>query len=143
MASKRKILETITRENLLIVAQNLEIGGLSGKSKDEIVDALAGSRSVAIADVLAMFPRDNLKEMCQKLGLSDNGREKQVLIDRLLGREDAQETDNGNDRPKERRMAKRKSNSDGDEQSLLPIGDYRHTGAKGLQRNNLNNSARW
>jgi type I restriction enzyme M protein len=49
------------------------------------VDALVASRKVSLAQVLADFPRDRLKDLCRSLGLDDAGREKTGLIDRLTG----------------------------------------------------------
>ncbi len=130
MPTKRKIFESVSRENLIVLSGNLEIAGLTGKGKDDIIDALVSSRNVVLEEVLGTLPRDMLKDICQKLDLDDSGREKQVIIDRLLGRTVPDETNEGKNRAKGGRMAKRKSNGDSSDQSLLPIGDYRHTGAK-------------
>ena len=88
MASKRKILDGLTKASLLEIAQAYEMTGLSGKSKADIIDAIAGNRRVQAEDFLAMLSRDDLKTLCSGLGLDDSGREKQPLIDRLSGKAD-------------------------------------------------------
>ncbi len=127
MASKRKILEALTRSGLLDIARQYEITGLTAQSKAEIMDALAGSRKVQPEEFLFQFGRDDLKGICQSLGLDESGREKQLLIDRLLGKEST----NGQTRPKtndtRQAMAKRKPKTDVDG---LNVEDYRHYGAK-------------
>src|SRR5689334_16206105 len=87
MATKRKILEALTRTGLLEIANHFEITGLTAQSKTDIVDALAGSRKVQPEEFLTLIGRDGLKGICQSLGLDESGREKQVLMDRLLERE--------------------------------------------------------
>jgi adenine-specific DNA-methyltransferase len=127
MASKRKILEAITRDGLLAVAREFEIAGLTGKSRADIVDALVAARSVSAEAILGTFGRDDLKTICRYLGLDDAGWEKQVLIDRLVGRaepEEPTETAATKGPP----MAKKKSTTGGD--GLGNVEDYRHKGAK-------------
>jgi hypothetical protein len=127
MASKRKILEAMTRTGLLDIARHYEITGLTAQSKTKIVDALAGSRKVQPDEFLTLFSRDDLKGLCQALRLDESGREKQLLIDRLMGREagtsDTQTTANNT----RQAMAKKKPKTDVDG---LNVEDYRHSGAK-------------
>ncbi|MBM4071877.1 MAG: tetratricopeptide repeat protein [Planctomycetes bacterium] len=127
MASKRKILEAMTRSGLLDIAKHYEITGLTAQSKANIVDALAGSRKVQPDEFLTLFSRDDLKGLCQALSLDESGREKQLLIDRLMGLEtgnsDTQTTANNT----RQAMAKKKPKTDVDG---LNVEDYRHSGAK-------------
>lgn len=127
MASKRKILEAMTRNALMDIAKHYEITGLTAQSKANIVDALAGSRKVQPDEFLTLFGRDDLKRLCQTLSLDESGREKQLLIDRLMGREtgnsDTQTTANNT----RQAMAKKKPKTDVDG---LNVEDYRHSGAK-------------
>lgn len=127
MASKRKILEAMTKSGLLDIARHYEITGLTAQSKANIVDALAGSRKVQPDEFLTLFGRDDLKGLCQALSLDESGREKQLLIDRLMGREagniDTLATANNT----RRAMAKKKPKTDVDG---LNVEDYRHSGAK-------------
>ena len=55
--------------------------------RDSLKSALADGRRVKFSDVLGELSRDELKQMCDVLGLDDSGREKQKIIDRILGSE--------------------------------------------------------
>jgi adenine-specific DNA-methyltransferase len=127
MASKRKILEALTRTGLLDIARHYEITGLTGHSKADIVDALAGSRKVQTEEFLNLFGRDNLKGICQSLGLNESGREKQVLMDRIMGREADTEEPQATANDTRQTMAKKRPKTDLDG---LDVEDYRHSGAK-------------
>ena len=87
MVSHKFILETFTRQALLDIAQALDLSGLTAKRKDEVVAALSRSRRIDTEAILACLYRDDLKALCQAAGLDDSGRAKQILVDRLLGRE--------------------------------------------------------
>jgi len=87
-ANKKTILKSLTRARLIELAQGLDIGGLTGKSKSDIIGALARRRSVTVPDLLSRLSRDELKEACRQAGLDDSGREKAVLIARIKGEED-------------------------------------------------------
>ena len=52
--------------------------------KAQFVDALAGSRSARVDEILADLSRDRLKELCRALGLDNSGRKKVDLVARLL-----------------------------------------------------------
>ncbi len=124
MTSKRKILDGLTKSGLLGIAQHYEITGLSGKSKGDIIDAIAGSRRVQAEDFLGLLSQNDLKSLCKGLGFDESGRNKQLLIDRLLGRPEEETSPQVKTR---NTMAKRKAKRD---VNGLNIEDYRHTGAK-------------
>jgi hypothetical protein len=42
---------------------------------------------VGLEELLAKLPRKELKELCRGLGLDESGKEKRVLVERILGRE--------------------------------------------------------
>jgi adenine-specific DNA-methyltransferase len=120
MSRKRQILEAISRAKLLEIARTYEITGLTALQKAEIVDALAGSRTVKPEDFLTDFSRDELKAICGVMGLDEGGREKAAIVDRILGREST-------DDPAPRAVAPRQPRRrDIDE---MGIEDYRHSGA--------------
>lgn len=127
MASKRKILEAMTRNSLLDIARHYEITGLTAQSKANIVDALAGSRKVQLDEFLTLFSRDDLKRLCHALSLDESGREKQLPIDRLLGREAGNSNIRATANNTSQTMAKKKPKSD---VGGLNVEDYRHSGAK-------------
>jgi adenine-specific DNA-methyltransferase len=120
MSRKRQILEAISRANLLEVARSYEITGLTALQKAEIVDALAGSRTVQPEDFLATFSRDDLKAICRDMGLDESGREKAAIVDRILGRE-------SDDDPAPRATAARQPRRR--DIDAMGIEDYRHSGA--------------
>ncbi len=127
MPTKRKILEALTKTVLLNIAAEYEITGLSAQSKANIVDALAGSRKVQPDEFLNNFSRDHLKELCQSLGLDESGREKQILIDRLIGRETTENSKRTTAKDTRQVMAKKKAPTNVDR---LNVEDYRHAGVK-------------
>lgn len=127
MATKRKILDSITRTGLLDIARHYEITGLTAQSKGDIVDALAGNRKVQPEEFLTMFARDDLKVLCVSLGLDDSGREKQVLMDRVMGRETDTPEPKATASNTRQAMGKKNAKTDVDE---LHVEDYRHSGVK-------------
>jgi len=82
--TKKDLLSLISRTRLLELAGNYDVSGLSGKSKDGIVQALVQYRKIALVDMLETLKRDELKDLCKKLSLDESGREKGVLIERLV-----------------------------------------------------------
>jgi type I restriction enzyme M protein len=83
MVSKRALLELLSRDELLAAVDLFGVEVSDRRGKDGIVDALVASRKVSLAQALADFPRDRLKDLCRSLGLDDAGREKTALIERL------------------------------------------------------------
>jgi adenine-specific DNA-methyltransferase len=114
------LLAFLTRTELLQLAADYEHPGLTAKPKDEIIDAIVEYSQPSKKEVLKHFSRAQLKSACEELGLDTTGREKQVLIDRLLGREDDDDDSGktsdgqGSSRPARPRPGE------------LPIDDYRH-----------------
>jgi type I restriction enzyme M protein len=86
MPSKRQVLNTLTRNELLDVADRHELVVADRRVRDQLADAAASSCRVVIADVLAELSRDRLKEVCRALDVDDAGKEKAVLVERLVGR---------------------------------------------------------
>ncbi|MDT8405045.1 SAP domain-containing protein [Sulfuriflexus sp.] len=82
--AKKDLLPLISRARLLELAGNYDVTGLSSKSKGDIVQAMVQYRKIALADMLETLKRDELKDLCKKLSLGESGREKAVLIERLV-----------------------------------------------------------
>lgn len=59
------------------------------------VNALVRSRSVDFAEVLGQLKREELQAICDALGLDRGGREKEVLIRRILGFGEPQQAELG------------------------------------------------
>ena len=85
MVQRRKILAALTRARLAELAAQFGLAGVSGKSKDAVVEAIAGARSVKTASLLETLSRDELKSLCRVFGLDNGGRDKQSLVARLGG----------------------------------------------------------
>ncbi len=91
MSAKRTVLESLTRKRLIELAYDFEAPlGPTALSKDELVDGLARLRRTRLEELLPELSRDELKVACAWSGLDATGREKRVLIDRLLGNGDGQ-----------------------------------------------------
>ena len=93
MPTKRAVLDLLKRDELIEALAFYEIDGVDRRAREPMVDALAASRKVSLAEVVTGFSRDRLKELCRALVLDDSGREKQVLVDRLVGTTDARASD--------------------------------------------------
>ncbi|WP_437954913.1 class I SAM-dependent DNA methyltransferase [Sorangium sp. So ce119] len=85
MVQKRTVLEHLTRDELISIADAFDVHVQDRRSKEKLVEAVAASRSAALAAVLPSYSRDRLKELCRALQLDDSGREKAVLVARLAG----------------------------------------------------------
>ena len=83
--TKKQALETLTKARLLEVADELDLPGLTRKHKDEVVEEVVSSRAATLPELLALFSRAELKTACEAVGLSTKGREKAVIVERLLG----------------------------------------------------------
>ena len=83
MPTKRDILHELTVEEL---KANADYYGIKPESrrKADLVEALARSKKCRIREVLADFYRDRLKVLCEVFDLDTKGREKTVLVERLL-----------------------------------------------------------
>jgi type I restriction enzyme M protein len=85
MPSKRQVLDLLTRDELLEVADHFEVDVVDRRVKAQLVDAIAASRRASFAEILATLSRDCLKDLCKTFGLDDGGREKAALVERILG----------------------------------------------------------
>lgn len=83
MPTKRQVLESLSRNELLALTDRHELEVEDRRMRERLIDAAAGSRKVALADALSGLSRDRLKELCRDMGLDDSGRDKGPLIERL------------------------------------------------------------
>lgn len=93
MPSKRRILEEISRNDLLPCLDRWNLAVDDRRVKSQVVDALARSRKARLDEILPGLSRKALKQICAALGMDDTGRAKVVLVDRLLGRKADARTD--------------------------------------------------
>ena len=84
MPTKRTVLAELTAEELRANADYYELDVADRRVKAQLVDALAGSRSAPVEEILAALSRGRLKELCRAFGLDDSGRKKVDLVARLL-----------------------------------------------------------
>ncbi|MEO6600481.1 MAG: SAP domain-containing protein, partial [Polyangiaceae bacterium] len=82
---KREILDVLKADRLRELVRGLDLHVDSYRDRDALIGALADGRRVDFRAVLARLSRDELKEMCGAGGLSAGGKEKGVLVERLLG----------------------------------------------------------
>ncbi len=85
MPTKRHVLDKLSRNELVALADQHDLAVADRRVRDQLVEAAAVSRKVVLTDFLATLSRDRLKELCGELGLDDGGREKALLIGRLTG----------------------------------------------------------
>jgi type I restriction enzyme M protein len=85
MPSKRDVLVQLSREELISVVEKFELEVADRRKKDDLLEAVAASKKATLAEILPGLSRERLKELCVALGLDDSGREKTILIERLLG----------------------------------------------------------
>lgn len=83
MNLKTTILDTLSRDDLKHIVDDLEIDGVDRRSMDGMRTKLSRARSVSAADLLGYLRKDEIKEVCETVGVSGNGK-KQELIDRLV-----------------------------------------------------------
>jgi len=82
--TRRQIFESLTLVRGHELADILGIVGLNGLNKQSFIDKLSRKSSLKPVGVLGELSRAELKLLCEQLGLDSGGREKQMLIDRLL-----------------------------------------------------------
>ena len=84
MPTKRAVLAELTAEELRANVDYYELEVADRRVKAQLLDALAGSRSARLDEILGDLYRDRLKELCRAFGLDDSGRKKVDLIARLV-----------------------------------------------------------
>lgn len=83
--TRRRIFENLTLARIRELLVVFDIHGLAGLNKADLIDKLSRKSSLKPETVLNGLKRDELKALCETLELDTSGREKQLLIDRLLG----------------------------------------------------------
>ena len=85
MTPSSPLLQALSRDELLEIVDHFSINVADRRAKAPLVTAVAGIKEGRLAEVLASFSRDRLKELCRRLDLDEGGREKAVIIERLVG----------------------------------------------------------
>ncbi|MDB4946680.1 MAG: type restriction-modification system, subunit [Labilithrix sp.] len=86
MMQKRVVLEQLSRDELVAMASMFEVEVADKRAKTALVEALSAARRVKLGEYLTDLSRDRLKELCRGAGLDDGGREKSLLVERLVGK---------------------------------------------------------
>lgn len=81
---RRAVLETLSRDRLAELTTRFDLEVSDRRSTRAHVDAMVRKRSLDFRSVLGLLLREELQRACQVLGLDTGGREKAVLIDRIL-----------------------------------------------------------
>lgn len=83
MKLKPTILDALTRENLKRIVDDLGIDGVDRRSADGMRAALRRARRAKPETLLAHMRKDQIKEVCEVMGVSPKGK-KDELIERLV-----------------------------------------------------------
>ena len=85
MTFKRRVLGALGKGTLLQLGRGFELPVKSRMAVEELADALARSKRARLDAILPALSREELKAACEAAGLPSDGRERQLLQDRLLG----------------------------------------------------------
>ena len=85
MPSKRDVLASLTRDELLDALDRCGVEVANRRAKDGLVDALSASHRARLSEILEALSRDRVKALCRTFDLDDTGRQKALLVERLAG----------------------------------------------------------
>ncbi|MCY1035676.1 class I SAM-dependent DNA methyltransferase [Corallococcus sp. BB11-1] len=88
---RRSALETLPRDRLIALTAHFSLDVGDKRVVENHVNALVRSRSLEFTDVLGLLKREELQKICDALDLDRGGREKDVLIARILGMGDSEQ----------------------------------------------------
>src|SRR5687768_16438541 len=85
MTFKRRVLSAFGKVELLAIGRKLDLDVTTRMSVDELCDVLAGSKRATLAAIVdESLPRDTLKAISAACGLNEEGKEKRLLVERIL-----------------------------------------------------------
>lgn len=82
---RRAALVVLSRDTLTALSAHYSLDVADRRVAANHVDALVRSRNLDFGELLTRLSRDELKTICEELQLPSDGREKQPLIERILG----------------------------------------------------------
>jgi hypothetical protein len=82
--TKRSVLKVLNVRELQQLASAYDVYATDKRSIASLVNALVRSDAPTLAEILRQLPRVTLKYICSAFGLSDSGKEKIPLINRIL-----------------------------------------------------------
>lgn len=83
--NRRTALHQLARDRLSALTSHFDLEVGDRRVVENHIDALVRSRSVDFAELLGLLKREELQAICDALGLDRGGREKEALIQRVLG----------------------------------------------------------
>jgi hypothetical protein len=86
---RRIVLQQLSRDRLSELTNRFELEVTDRRSIDAHVDTIVRKRSLDFRRVLEVLRREELQAACEALGLDSGGREKAMLVGRILGDDDA------------------------------------------------------
>jgi len=84
---------SVARNELLEIGREFDLDVTTNMRLAELLDAVAGSKKARLDRVLANVSHDTLKAMCFQIGVSQEGREKEILRHRILAKNRGEEPD--------------------------------------------------
>ncbi len=82
---RRTALNTLNRDRLSSLTETYGLEVEDRRVVEQHVEALMRSKSVDFGELLRALKREELQAMCDVLGLDRSGREKEVLVEPILG----------------------------------------------------------
>lgn len=84
MAAAHEILNLLSRADLLAIAERFEVSLPERRRRAVIIDELVPALQDRLEEALLTLPRETLKKLCRELDLDQRGREKAILVARLV-----------------------------------------------------------
>lgn len=82
---RRTALEQLGRDRLITLTDHFSLEVGDKRVAENHVSAMLRARSVEFSELLGLLNRQELQAICDALGLDRGGREKEVLVQRILG----------------------------------------------------------
>ncbi len=133
MPSRRKILDIFSRARLVQIAKEFGMPGLQPLLKEEVVETLAAKRSIPMDRILEGLKRDELKLICRSVSLDDSGKEKAMLIARILNKGKPGKKAPRRTKPPKKRVDKPKKHK---QPKVLPTEEVKLVAKKRSKKNN-------
>lgn len=92
-SNKLRVLDGLTREELHVLTDGLEIVLPDRLRRESAIEALSKVSKKGLADAFVGLSRDSLKRLCRDLRLDEGGKKKQELVERVLGVRPAEDDD--------------------------------------------------
>src|SRR5919106_3710826 len=81
---RRSALEQLSRDRLNALSDHFALDVGDRRIAENHVNAIVRSRSVDFGELLGLLKREELQAICDALGVDRSGREKEILIQRVL-----------------------------------------------------------